>query len=55
MIPATSRLYADIRKAMDIARSTETQEELFSRLWAAFGQYNWVDIPTITPQPVRRH
>ena len=42
MIPATSRLYADIRKAMDIARSTETQEELFSRLWAAFGQYNWV-------------
>ncbi|MFR1433722.1 MAG: ADP-ribosylglycohydrolase family protein [Acutalibacteraceae bacterium] len=42
VIPATSRLYADIRKAMDIARSTETQEELFSRLWAAFGQYNWV-------------
>lgn len=42
VIPTTSRLYADIRQAMEIGRTATTQEELFRRLWEAYGQYNWV-------------
>lgn len=42
VVPATSRLYADVRRAMDMAQTAETQEQLFSRLWEAYGHYNWV-------------
>ncbi len=42
VIPTTSRLYADILTAVDIARTAATQEELFQRLWETFGHYHWV-------------
>lgn len=41
VIPTTSRLYADICKAVDIARSAKSQDELYSHLWSAFGNYDW--------------
>ncbi|MFC5470504.1 ADP-ribosylglycohydrolase family protein [Cohnella suwonensis] len=39
-IPATCRLYADVRQAVDIARQTSTQLELVERIWEAFKHYD---------------
>lgn len=41
VVPTTSRLYTDIHKGMEIARTSRTQEEMFERLWASFS-YSWV-------------
>jgi ADP-ribosylglycohydrolase len=39
-IPSTSRLAHDIRKAVEIARDTEDQVELVSRIWEEFKHYD---------------
>lgn len=39
-IPATSRLFADIRQAIEIAESASDQVELVSRIWDAFCHYD---------------
>ncbi len=41
-IPATSRLYHDVERAMAIAKVAATELDLVERLWEAFGHYNCV-------------
>lgn len=41
-IPGTSRLAADVRAAIEIARSSTSQEELVGRIWDRFNHYHWV-------------
>lgn len=41
VVPTTSRLYADVRMAMEAARTAKTQEEVFEQLWSRFS-YSWV-------------
>jgi ADP-ribosylglycohydrolase len=41
-IPSTSRLFHDIRKAVDIARSATDQLDLVNRIWEAFKHYDGV-------------
>lgn len=40
VIPTTSRLYADIRKAIALAHKAESEEALYASLWEAFGHYH---------------
>ncbi len=42
VIPKTSRLYADIKKAVLFAEESATVEELCGKLWSEFSHYNWV-------------
>ncbi|MBQ8753155.1 MAG: ADP-ribosylglycohydrolase family protein [Clostridia bacterium] len=42
VIPTTSRLYEDIRKAIALAHTAESEEALYASLWAEFGHYSWV-------------
>jgi ADP-ribosylglycohydrolase len=42
VIPATSRLHADINKAVGFAHESATVEVLCAKLWAEFSHYNWV-------------
>ena len=42
VIPKTSRLYADIKKAVALAERSATVEEMCAGLWTEFGHYNWV-------------
>lgn len=39
-IPVTSRLAADVRKGMEIARKAASERELVSRLWDGFSHYD---------------
>lgn len=41
-IPSTSRLYSDIRKAVEIAKSAKDQVELVEKIWDAFNHYHCV-------------
>lgn len=42
VIPTTSRLHQDIRTAIALGKSADSQEDLFDALWKTFGHYNWV-------------
>ncbi|MCM3290306.1 ADP-ribosylglycohydrolase family protein [Paenibacillus sp. MER 180] len=41
-IPDTSRLAADIAQAIEIGKTSKSEEEVAERIWNSFGHYSWV-------------